>query len=215
MKTFFVFSPWRELFHNITNSIQSMKALFGFVMGAAIIMNGCNLNKVNGTTDNPHETKIFVQLSGKYAWNEAADVTIGTGGTTVADKNNKAYAAVDPGTYTITAIAHVIPGTWTHTTTIKQGEQKTIDLVCDDATVAVQPDALWIGTHNNFKVDIYSDDPTVLSFTVLPGSSNSIAVHPGKGVHIYVTDANTGAFLTQTYVDLFYKGTFTLTIPYK
>ena len=186
-------------------------------MIAAIIINGCNLNKVNGSTDTPHETKIFVQLSGKNAWDETADVTIGSGGASTIGKFNppQAYAKVDPGTYTITGTAYKIKGGWTHTTTIKEGEQKTINFLCDDATVIVQPDVLWIGQHNNFHVEVTDPEGNASTFVVPAGGSNSTTVHPGKGIVIYVTDADKGTALTETSTDLFYNGQFTLNIPYK
>ena len=194
-----------------------MKKLLVCIILISVISNGCNLNKVSGATDNPHETKIFVELSGKYAIDEVADVTIGGGGASTIGKgfSPQAYATVDPGTYTISATAHNVQGTWSHTTTIAAGEQKTITLPCNGATVTVQPDALWIGTHNNFHVEVTDPEGNATTFVVPAGGSNSTIVHPGKGIVIYITDADKGTVLTQTSVDLFYNTKFTLNIPYK
>ena len=193
-----------------------MKKLPAFLTLLIVISTGCN--KINGTTDNPHETKIFVQLSGKYAWDETADVTIGSGGSSTIGKFNaaQAYAKVDPGTYTITGTAYKVAGGWTHTTTINEGEQKTINFLCDGATVTVQPDILWIGKHNNFKVEVTDPEGIVTTFIVPAGGSSSATVHPGKGIGIYITDAdNPGGGLIKTSVDLFYNGQFTLNLPFK
>ncbi|MEI8134370.1 MAG: hypothetical protein WCH46_04720 [bacterium] len=193
-----------------------MKKILAFCLLTTIITSGCNLNKVTGATDNPHETKIFVQLSGTYAAYEVADVIIGGGGATTIGQGNQpqAYAAVDPGTYTITATAHNVKGIWSHTTTLVQGDQKTINLPCNDATVIVQPDPLWIGTHNNFDVKIIDGIGGTETFSVGAGATNSTTVHPGKDVQIYVTDAVSGTLVGSAIVNLFYDAKFTLNVPY-
>src|SRR6187402_2369233 len=93
------------------------------------------LKKDTDPTSPAHETKITVYLSGEYGTQEKADVSIDGGGITVVDVETPAYSTVEPGTHTIFATAHVLKGTWSHITEVKEGESKTIYIPCDRATI--------------------------------------------------------------------------------
>jgi hypothetical protein len=169
--------------------------------------------KKDSETGPVHETKITVNLTGEYKADEAADVSIDGGGITVVDFTTPAYSTVEPGTHTIFATAHVLKGTWSHTTEVKEGESKTINIPCDKATLIVKPDILWAGTVNQFLVDIETSDGT-FTFTAQPGLDASYSFRPRKGTIITVYRNNRPYQHTTLTRDFFYQDKFTLTIPF-
>jgi hypothetical protein len=194
-----------------------MKILLAILTLAFLCM-GCDPNKMTSSASGPHGTKIIVKLTGKYAAEEIVDVTIGTGGATTLGKGapaDEAYANVDPGSYTVIGIARGCEtGSWSTTTTVEEGQQKTINFNVGDAVLTVKPDALWIGTHNRFRVTLYLEDGHP-SFVVNAGGSESFAFRPGKtGNQVHIADEDTGESLLTTVIKPFYSSTFTLTIPY-
>ncbi|HEY6171911.1 MAG TPA: hypothetical protein VIX80_06615 [Candidatus Kapabacteria bacterium] len=195
-----------------------MKILLA-ILTLAFISMGCDPNKFTSDSSDPHATKIIVKLIGKYATEETVDVTIGSGGATTLGKGAlaaEAYANVDPGSYSVTGVAHGCQtGSWSTTATVEAGQQKTINFNVDDATLTVKPDVLWIGKHNRFRVTLYLEDGHP-SFVVNAGGSESYPFRPGKtGNMVHVADEDTGEALFTTEIKIFYGGTFTLTIPYK
>lgn len=194
-----------------------MKILLS-ILTLALISMGCDPNKFTSNSSDPHATKIIVKLTGKYATEETVDVTIGTGGATTLGKGAlapEAYANVDPGSYSVVGIAHGCQtGSWSTTATVEAGQQKIINFNVDEATLVVQPDALWIGTHNRFKVFVYTEDGQP-SFIVGAGASGSIKFRPGKtGNQIHIQDADTGEGLITDVIKVFYGGTLTYSIPF-
>jgi hypothetical protein len=193
-----------------------MKIVLAILSIAAINLGCGDPNKFTSESGDPHATKIIVKLTGTYAADEVVDVTIGTGGVTTIGKDMppEAYATVDPGTYTIVGIPRGVEGSWTHTTKVEEGQQKTITLPCNDATLIVKPDPLWVGTHNRFRITIYTVDGHP-SFIVGAGETGSYKFRPGKtGNQIHIQDADTGEPLITTVIKVFYDGTLTYTIPY-
>lgn len=166
------------------------------------------------TTSTGHETKITVQLSGEFKDDEAADVSFDGGGTTSISAGQTAYAAVEAGDHTIIATAHILTGTWSHTTHVDAGQSKVINIPCDKATVIVKPDILWLGEINMFYVVTTTSDGTY-EFSVAPGAEASRSFRPRKGVVISVYDVSTQKLLTSVTRDFFYQDKFTLTVPYK
>jgi hypothetical protein len=120
--------------------------LYLLVLALPLTSSDC-LKKKDTTTSPTHETKIVVKLSGEYKADEAADVTIGDGGVTTIGFTDEAYAVVEPGTYTVIGRSHVVKGTWTHSTTVEEGQTKTVLLPCDKATLIVKPDILSLPAH--------------------------------------------------------------------
>lgn len=169
--------------------------------------------KKESTTGPVHETKITINLTGEYKVDEAAEVSIDGGGITFVDFKTPAYATVEPGTHTIFATALVLKGTWSHTTEVKEGESKTINMPCDKATLIVKPDILWAGTVNLFLVEIETSDGTY-KFTVQPGLEGSYSFRPRNGVKIRVYRNDTGAQHTSLTKDFFYQEKLTFTIPF-
>lgn len=162
-----------------------------------------------------HETKITVNLTGEYKLEEVADVSIDGGGITPVDFKTPAYATVDPGTHTIFATAQVLKGTWSHTTEVKEGESKTINMPCDKATLIAKPDILWAGTVNKFEV-IVTGKFGEYSFFVGPGLDGSISFRPEAGMRVAVYQEKYGGPVVDLFTrDFFYQDKLTLTIPYK
>jgi hypothetical protein len=144
-------------------------------------------------------------LSGEYKADEAADVTIGDGGVTTIGFTDEAYAVVEPGTYTVIGRSHVVKGTWTHSTTVEEGQTKTVLLPCDKATLIVKPDILWAGEVSRFEV-IVTGTLGEYKFFVNPEADMRIAVYKEK------YGGQVAALINH---DFFYQDRFTLTVPYK
>lgn len=193
-----------------------MKKLFLIMLIAAMSILSCgDPNKFTSDNGDPHATKIIVKLGGTYANDFLVDVTIGTGGATTIGKGlpPEAYATVDPGSYTVTGVVQgYTTGTFAHTTTVKEGEQKTVVFNLNDATLVFKPSILFAGKHNHFRVTIYTDDETP-SFVVGAGETGSYSFKPGKtGNMIHIADADTGEALQTDIVKIFFGGTLTYTL---
>lgn len=170
--------------------------------------------KDSSPTTSGHETKITVNLTGEYKVDEAADVSIDGGGITFVDFITPAYSTVEPGTHTILAKARVLKGTWSHTTEVKEGESKVINIPCDKATLIVKPDILWAGTYNEFRVDVETSDGTKI-LTCPAGLETAYSFRPRAGVKLYLRDPKTGTVLQEILVrDFFYQDKFTWVIPF-
>lgn len=173
------------------------------------------LKKKDSTTGPVHETKITVNLTGEYRLEEVADVSIDGGGITFVDFKTPAYSTVEPGTHTIFATARVLKGTWSHTTEVKEGESKTINIPCDKATLIAKPDILWAGSVNRFEV-IVTGKFGEYKFFVGPGLVGSTSFRPEAGMRIAVYKENYGGPVADLFThDFFYQDKFTLTIPFK
>jgi hypothetical protein len=171
------------------------------------------------TKDSPtapaHETKITVKLSGEYFDKEAVDVSFDGGGTTRISGGETAYSSVEAGTHTILGTATVLKGTWAHTTEIKEGESKTINIPCDRATLIVKPDILWAGTVNKFEV-IVTGKLGEYQFFVGPGLEGSTSFRPEAGMRVAVYKEKYGGPVADLFThDFFYQDKLTLTIPFK
>jgi hypothetical protein len=170
---------------------------------------GCDPKKATGPT---HETKITVQLSGEFKDDEAADVSFDGGGITTISAGQTAYSTVDPGDHTILATAHMLKGTWAHTTNVKEGESKLILIPCDRATLTVTPDLQWLGEVDRFYVKVTTTDG-IHEFSVAPGQANGVSFRPRAGVKIQIYDLAT--LVSESTEDFFYQEKLNLILPYK
>lgn len=171
------------------------------------------------TKDSPtsptHETKITVQLTGEYRFEEIVDVSFDGGGVTPIKGDEKAYSAVEPGSHTILGVSNNLKGTFSHTTQIEAGQSKLITIPCDKAMIIVKPDILWAGTVNRFEV-IVTGKLGEYKFFVGPGLEGSVSFRPEPGMRVAVYKENYGGPVADLFThDFFYQDKFTLTIPFK